>query len=69
MRITAASLDKFSLIDEILPEPLGGAHRDPTAAGDNALLKNLADLDSLDLDQLVEQRQQRINGFGEFKEG
>jgi len=72
MRITAASLDEFSLIDEILPEPLGGAHRDPTAAGEiirNALLKNLADLDPLDLDQLVEQRQQRITGFGQFKEG
>jgi len=72
MRITASSLDEFGLIDEVLPEPLGAAHRDPAAAGEvirNALLKNLADLDALDLDQLVEQRQQRLTGFGQFKEG
>jgi len=72
MRITASSLSGFGLVDEVLPEPLGGAHRDPAATGEvirNALIKHLADLDQLDDDQLVEKRQQRLTGFGQYKEG
>jgi acetyl-CoA carboxylase carboxyl transferase subunit alpha len=71
MRITADSLDEFGLIDEILPEPLGAAHRDPGAMADvmrNALLKHLDDLDKLDLDQLLTERQERLAGFGQYKE-
>jgi acetyl-CoA carboxylase carboxyl transferase subunit alpha len=71
MRITADSLDDFELIDEVLPEPLGGAHRDPEATAEvirNALLKHLNDVDQLDADQLLEQRQARLAGFGQFKE-
>ena len=72
MRITAESLNGFGLVDEVLPEPLGAAHRDPSAAADvirNALLKYLTDLDQLDIDQLLEQRQRRLDGFGQYKEG
>jgi acetyl-CoA carboxylase carboxyl transferase subunit alpha len=71
MRITAESLDDFDLIDEVLPEPLGGAHRDPEATAEvirNALLKHLNDVEQLDADQLLEQRQARLAGFGQFKE-
>jgi acetyl-CoA carboxylase carboxyl transferase subunit alpha len=71
MRITAPSLNEFGLVDEVLPEPLGAAHRDPPAAGEvirNALLKHLQDLEGLDIDQLVAERQERIAGFGSFKE-
>ena len=71
MRITADNLSEFGLVDEVLPEPLGGAHRDPKATAEvirDALLKHLADIDQLDLEQLLEQRQQRLAGFGEFKE-
>lgn len=72
MKITASSLSEFGLVDEVLPEPLGAAHRDPAAMGEvirNALLKHLADLDQLDADQLLEQRQKRLSGFGQYKEG
>jgi acetyl-CoA carboxylase carboxyl transferase subunit alpha len=72
MRITAESLNGFGLVDEVLPEPLGAAHRDPAAMADvirNALLKHLTDLDQLDPDQLLEQRQRRLAGFGQYKEG
>jgi len=72
MRITAESLNGFGLVDEVLPEPLGAAHRDPSAAADvirNALLKYLADLEQLDIEQLLELRQQRLDGFGQYKEG
>ncbi len=71
MRITAESLNEFGLVDEVLPEPLGAAHRDPAACGEvirNALLKHLDELDLLDIDQLLEMRQRRISGFGQFKE-
>jgi acetyl-CoA carboxylase carboxyl transferase subunit alpha len=71
MRITASSLNDFGLVDEVLQEPLGAAHRDPGATAEvirNALEKNLADIDKLDTDQLLEKRQRRIAGFGQFKE-
>ncbi len=71
MRITAESLNGFGLIDEVLPEPLGAAHRDPGATAEvirNALLKYLADVEQLDIDQLLEQRQRRLAGFGQYKE-
>jgi acetyl-CoA carboxylase carboxyl transferase subunit alpha len=72
MRITAPSLSEFGLVDEVLPEPLGAAHRDPGASAEvirNALLKHLQDLDERDTDTLLEQRQARLAGFGQFKEG
>ncbi len=71
MRITAPSLKEFGLVDEVLPEPLGAAHRDPPATGDvirNALLKYLQDLERLDIEQLLAERQERLAGFGRFKE-
>lgn len=71
MRITADSLSGFGLVDEVLPEPLGAAHRDPDAMAEvirNAVLKHLTDLEQLDTDQLLEHRQRRINSFGKFKE-
>jgi acetyl-CoA carboxylase carboxyl transferase subunit alpha len=71
MRITAASLEEFGLVDDVLTEPLGGAHRDPQATADivrNALLKHLEELDQLPPDQLLEQRQRRLASFGQFKE-
>jgi len=71
MRITAASLNEFGLVDEVLTEPLGGAHRNPGQAADvirNAILKNLEELGQLSIDQLLENRQRRLDGFGQFKE-
>jgi acetyl-CoA carboxylase carboxyl transferase subunit alpha len=71
MRITAASLSEFGLVDEVLQEPLGGAHRDPAGTADvirNALLSHIADLERLPTEQLLAERQRRLASFGQFKE-
>ena len=71
MRITASSLSQFGLVDEVLVEPLGGAHRnlpDTAEVIRNALLANLAVLEQLSTEQLVEERQRRLASFGQFKD-
>jgi acetyl-CoA carboxylase carboxyl transferase subunit alpha len=72
MRITAAHLNDFGLVDEVLAEPLGGAHRNPKGMAEvirNALLNSLDELTQLSTDALLEKRQRRIASFGQFKEG
>ncbi|HEX5787623.1 MAG TPA: acetyl-CoA carboxylase carboxyltransferase subunit alpha [Woeseiaceae bacterium] len=71
MRITADSLEKFGLVDQVLEEPLGGAHRNPAAMADvlkNAITRELDVLEELSVEQLLESRQRRLAGFGQFKE-
>lgn len=71
MRITAPSLSEFGLVDEVLPEPLGAAHRDANGMAEvirNALLKHLDDLERQSVDELLAERQRRLAGFGQFKE-
>lgn len=71
MRITAQNLSEFGLVEEVLEEPLGGAHRNPQEMADvirNAILKYLDELGNLSIEQLLEERQQRLAGFGRFKE-
>ena len=67
--ITADKLNKLGLIDRIIPEPLGGAHRDYDAAAASireALESSLRELRALNSDQLLEKRYQRLMGFGKF---
>ncbi len=71
MRITADSLEKFGLVDEVLEEPLGGAHRRPDVmAADirEALVRHLDELAELSVEQLLEARQRRLADFGQFRE-
>ncbi len=71
MRITADNLKTFGLVDEVLEEPLGGAHRNPAGMAEvirNAVGRQLETLESVPLDQLLEDRQRRLEGFGEFGE-
>ncbi|HSG65739.1 MAG TPA: acetyl-CoA carboxylase carboxyltransferase subunit alpha, partial [Gammaproteobacteria bacterium] len=72
MGVTSDRLSKLGLIDEVLQEPLGGAHRNPVAMAEtikNALLQALAELQGLPLGTLLERRQARLLGYGAFKEG
>ena len=71
MSITADKLKDFGLVDKVLTEPLGGAHRDPKAMSEiirNSLLKNLDELNNLSKSQLLRERQQRLASFGQFQE-
>jgi len=71
MGITAARLKTLGLIDRIVHEPLGGAHRDPQAmalAIKKALLDALRQVADLSPAELVEQRFERVLGYGKFKE-
>ena len=67
MAITSAQLKEQGLIDEIVPEPLGGGHRDPDAVARNLkaeLLKNLDDICGVPVDRLLEARYERLMSFG-----
>ena len=71
MGITADRLLKLGLVDEIVPEPLGGAHRDPATMGANlkkAIAANLARLREIPPEQLLERRYQRLMQYGVFEE-
>jgi len=72
MGVTADRLKDLGLVDEVLREPLGGAHRDPQAMAEvlkNALISHIDGLSRLAVDELVEARYQRLMSFGRFKEG
>jgi acetyl-CoA carboxylase carboxyl transferase subunit alpha len=70
MGITADRLTKLGLIDEVLREPLGGAHRDPVAMADTlkqSLLKHLDELCALSTDALLARRQERLRNQGVYR--
>ena len=69
--LTASRLHQLGLVDQLLEEPLGGAHRDPVAmaaAVKAAVLKHLGELEKLSREQLLARRNERITGFGVFTE-
>ena len=71
LNLTADRLGKLKLVDEVVEEPLGGAHRDPleTAARlKAAIIRHLDQLTALPRDELRAQRAARIASFGEFSE-
>ena len=71
MNLTADRLNDLGLIDEMLNEPLGGAHRDPAticATLREAVLRHLDALEQLAVDRLLELRAQRIAAFGVYSE-
>jgi acetyl-CoA carboxylase carboxyl transferase subunit alpha len=69
--ITATRLKTLGLIDKIINEPLGGAHRDPATMAQNlkkALAEALRSLADKSPGELVEERFERLMGYGKFKE-
>ena len=71
MGVTADRLRRLRLVDEILREPLGGAHRDPQVMAESlkaALARHLGEIADLPTDDLIERRRLRLRGFGVFGE-
>jgi acetyl-CoA carboxylase carboxyl transferase subunit alpha len=69
LKLTAPDLVKLKVIDEIIREPRGGAHRDPAAAAESlgeALRRNLADLKRLSPQALVDDRYAKFRAMGVF---
>jgi acetyl-CoA carboxylase carboxyl transferase subunit alpha len=69
--ITASRLKTLGLVDRVIPEPLGGAHRDPQATATalkKALAEALRDMHEKKPKELVEQRLERLMSYGRFKE-
>jgi acetyl-CoA carboxylase carboxyl transferase subunit alpha len=69
--ITASRLKTLGLIDKIVPEPLGGAHRDPAVAAHalkRALAEALKQVQEKKPKELVEARLERLMGYGKFRE-
>lgn len=68
--LTAPRLLEQRLIDQLIPEPLGGAHRDPSSMAERlkaALLTQLDLLCRIDISTLLEQRYQRLRNYGVYK--
>jgi acetyl-CoA carboxylase carboxyl transferase subunit alpha len=67
--LTAPRLLEHKLIDRIVPEPLGGAHRDPAAMAATlkaTILEELALLETVDIETLLERRYQRLRSYGAY---
>jgi acetyl-CoA carboxylase carboxyl transferase subunit alpha len=72
MKITSSSLKQNGLVDEIVPEPLGGAHRDPERMVEDlrdVIREQLSTLNSLSTEQLLADREKRLRSIGRFREG
>jgi acetyl-CoA carboxylase carboxyl transferase subunit alpha len=71
MGITADRLEELGLIDEVIEEPLGGAHRNVQEMADtlkSTLSRALSELDQMERSEMLEQRYARLMSYGQFKE-
>ena len=67
MKLNAVSVQDLGLIDEVIPEPLGGAHRSFDQASSNlskVLIKNLDELTNMSIDSLLDRRYKRLMSYG-----
>ena len=71
LRLTPPELQQLGIVDDVIPEPLGGAHRNPKEMGDllkAALVKYLDELLAVPLDRLLEKRYEKHRRIGYFME-
>jgi acetyl-CoA carboxylase carboxyl transferase subunit alpha len=67
LKLTGPDLLKMGIIDEVIPEPLGGAHRDPAKIAQNikeAVVRNLKELEALERNELLKLRYKKFRGMG-----
>jgi acetyl-CoA carboxylase carboxyl transferase subunit alpha len=71
LKVSADHLEKLGVVDEVIPEPLGGAHNDPAQAASTlkyVLQKHLNDLRAVESDKLLETRYERFRHSGVYEE-
>ena len=71
LKITAANLKKMGVVDQLVPEPIGGAHRNHEGAGDllkAALQKSIKRLQRMPMQKMLDARYDKFRKFGEFVE-
>ncbi|MEW6163225.1 MAG: acetyl-CoA carboxylase carboxyltransferase subunit alpha [Nitrospirota bacterium] len=71
LRLTAQDLLSFKIIDDIIPEPLGGAHRDPEGMAEKIsdyILNSIEELKAKTPGKLIEERYRRLRRIGSFEE-
>ena len=71
LRLNAQNLAEFKIAEEVIPEPLGGAHNDPAqtiAAVKTALQKHLGELQALPVEELLNRRYERYRHLGFYEE-
>ncbi len=69
LRMTASDLTKLGICDEVVPEPLGGAHQDPARTAANlgdALERHLAELEAMTIPERLQDRYDKFRGIGVF---
>ena len=69
--LTADRLRELNLVDKVITEPLGGAHRDPQLMAETlrkVLTDELRRFKDMDVEELVERRLERVLGYGQFEE-
>ncbi len=67
LKLTSQDLLKMGIIDEVVPEPFGGAHRDAQKSAQNikeVILRNLKELDNLDPEKMLELRYKKFRSMG-----
>ncbi len=67
LKLTAQDLYEFGIVDEIIPEPLGGAHWDPQQTAENlkiSLIENLKRYENFDRDQVLNERREKFRKYG-----
>jgi len=72
LKLSADNLKELGVVDEVIPEPLGGAHSDSAAAAASlkgALERHLGELSALPVDKLLESRYERYRHLGVYEEG
>ncbi|MGQ9645520.1 MAG: acetyl-CoA carboxylase carboxyltransferase subunit alpha [Thermodesulfobacteriota bacterium] len=71
LKLTAPDLYQLGVVDEVVKEPLGGAHRDPRKAAEDlkeAIERHLRELERIDLDDLLKLRYEKFRKMGSFVE-
>jgi acetyl-CoA carboxylase carboxyl transferase subunit alpha len=71
LRLTAEDLSGFGVIDEILPEPLGGAHRDHAQMArtiEDSIIRHIREIEGLDPDERIRLRYQKFKRMGVYEE-